>query len=78
MRRTRLFHFAAADTSPTAHNTYLVAHQLYGKSSSDAYKAHLSAGARCVEIDAWPSDNPMEPKVTHGMTLTDVRAETIV
>ncbi|PWN98804.1 PLC-like phosphodiesterase [Tilletiopsis washingtonensis] len=55
----------------SSHNTYLVAHQLYGKSSSDAYKAHLSAGARCVEIDAWPSDNPMEPKVTHGMTLTD-------
>ncbi|KAK4173382.1 PLC-like phosphodiesterase [Triangularia setosa] len=54
----------------SSHNTYLRAHQLYGKSDVDAYKTILTAGARCVEIDAWdnPSD-PSEPKVTHGYTL---------
>lgn len=27
-----------------------------------SYKHHLSAGARCVEIDAWDSDDKEEPK----------------
>lgn len=53
----------------SSHNTYLMAHQLYGSSSADAYKATLKAGARCVEIDAWNGDNKEEPKVTHGWTL---------
>lgn len=53
----------------SSHNTYLMAHQLYGSSSADAYKATLKAGARCVEIDAWDGDNKDEPKVTHGWTL---------
>ncbi|KAF6826647.1 1-phosphatidylinositol-bisphosphate phosphodiesterase gamma 2 [Colletotrichum musicola] len=54
----------------SSHNTYLLAHQLYGSSSAEAYEETLRAGARCVEIDAW--DNPEdkdEPKVTHGYTL---------
>ncbi|CEH18641.1 Phosphoinositide-specific phospholipase C [Ceraceosorus bombacis] len=55
----------------SSHNTYLVSKQLYGKSDANAYKAHLQAGARCVEIDAWDNDqSPDEPKVTHGYTLT--------
>ncbi|ETN44406.1 uncharacterized protein HMPREF1541_10586 [Cyphellophora europaea CBS 101466] len=54
----------------SSHNTYLLAHQLYGSSSATAYERALKAGARCVEIDAWDGDDPEEPKVTHGYTLT--------
>ncbi|KAI8246557.1 1-phosphatidylinositol 4,5-bisphosphate phosphodiesterase 1 [Colletotrichum sp. SAR 10_96] len=54
----------------SSHNTYLLAHQLYGSSSAGAYEDTLRAGARCVEIDAWDNpDNKDEPKVTHGYTL---------
>ncbi|KAK3373068.1 PLC-like phosphodiesterase [Lasiosphaeria ovina] len=54
----------------SSHNTYLLAHQLFGASSAGAYEATLAAGARCVEIDAWDNpDDPAEPKVTHGWTL---------
>lgn len=54
----------------SSHNTYLLAHQLYGSSSASAYETTLLAGARCVEIDAWDNDqNKDEPKVTHGYTL---------
>lgn len=55
----------------SSHNTYLVGKQLYGSADSMSYKHHLAAGARCVEIDAWDSDNKAEPKVTHGFTLTE-------
>lgn len=54
----------------SSHNTYLLAHQLYGKSSASAYETALTTGSRCIEIDAW--DDPEcadEPKVTHGYTL---------
>jgi phosphatidylinositol phospholipase C, delta len=54
----------------SSHNTYLLAHQLYGTSSAEAYKTALDTGSRCVEIDAWDNeDNKDEPKVTHGYTL---------
>ncbi|KAK8929771.1 hypothetical protein H634G_01642 [Metarhizium anisopliae BRIP 53293] len=54
----------------SSHNTYLMAHQLYGSSSASAYETTLKTGSRCVEIDAWDnSANPEEPKVTHGFTL---------
>ncbi|CDS00652.1 related to 1-phosphatidylinositol-4,5-bisphosphate phosphodiesterase delta 1 [Sporisorium scitamineum] len=54
----------------SSHNTYLLAHQLYGSSSAVAYEHVLVTGARCVEIDAWDNeDDPLEPKVTHGYTL---------
>ncbi|KAK1996505.1 phosphatidylinositol-specific phospholipase C [Colletotrichum falcatum] len=54
----------------SSHNTYLLAHQLFGSSSAEAYDETLRAGARCVEIDAWDNpDNKDEPKVTHGYTL---------
>lgn len=54
----------------SSHNTYLLAHQLYGTSSATAYETALKAGARCVEIDAWDNDEDKEePKVTHGYTL---------
>jgi len=54
----------------SSHNTYLLAHQLYGGSSAEGYVQALRAGARCVEIDAWDGDNKDEPEVTHGYTLT--------
>ncbi|KAI9903712.1 hypothetical protein N3K66_000241 [Trichothecium roseum] len=55
----------------SSHNTYLLAHQLYGESCASGYETALRTGSRCVEIDAWDdSDNPLEPKVTHGFTLT--------
>lgn len=54
----------------SSHNTYLVAHQLYGTSCATAYETAIKTGSRCVEIDAWDnSENPDEPKVTHGFTL---------
>ncbi|KAL7924348.1 putative phospholipase C [Trichoderma austrokoningii] len=54
----------------SSHNTYLLANQLYGKSSPSAYETALTTGSRCVEIDAWDnSDDIDEPKVTHGFTL---------
>ncbi|KAI1760510.1 PLC-like phosphodiesterase [Hypoxylon sp. FL1150] len=54
----------------SSHNTYLLGHQLLGKSSATAYEAALNTGSRCVEIDAWDNeDNKDEPKVTHGYTL---------
>ncbi|KAJ4269904.1 hypothetical protein NW762_001573 [Fusarium torreyae] len=54
----------------SSHNTYLMAHQLYGTSCATAYETALRTGARCVEIDAWDnSDDRDEPKVTHGYTL---------
>ncbi|KAI6750981.1 hypothetical protein HG530_014431 [Fusarium avenaceum] len=54
----------------SSHNTYLMAHQLYGSSCATAYETALRTGARCVEIDAWDnSDDRDEPKVTHGYTL---------
>ncbi|KAK6437374.1 hypothetical protein LTR95_006433 [Oleoguttula sp. CCFEE 5521] len=54
----------------SSHNTYLLAHQLYGSSSTTAYGLAIGTGARCVEIDAWDNEeHPDEPKVTHGYTL---------
>ncbi|KAL7627866.1 hypothetical protein AAE478_002061 [Parahypoxylon ruwenzoriense] len=54
----------------SSHNTYLLGHQLHGKSSAAAYETALNTGSRCVEIDAWDDeDNKAEPKVTHGYTL---------
>ncbi|KAI0398979.1 PLC-like phosphodiesterase [Xylaria palmicola] len=54
----------------SSHNTYLLGHQLSGRSSAAAYESTLLTGARCVEIDAWDnSENKDEPKVTHGYTL---------
>ncbi|KAI2602394.1 PLC-like phosphodiesterase [Hypoxylon sp. NC1633] len=54
----------------SSHNTYLLGHQLHGKSSAAAYETALNAGSRCVEIDAWDNeDDKEEPKVTHGYTL---------
>lgn len=37
----------------SSHNTYLMAHQLYGSSDASAYEIALRTGSRCVEIDAW-------------------------
>ncbi|OTB02480.1 hypothetical protein M426DRAFT_322579 [Hypoxylon sp. CI-4A] len=54
----------------SSHNTYLLGHQLHGKSSAAAYETALNTGSRCVETDAWDDEEDKnEPKVTHGYTL---------
>ncbi|KAK6499098.1 hypothetical protein TWF481_011668 [Arthrobotrys musiformis] len=54
----------------SSHNTYLLDHQLYGKSTVQGYVNVLQKGCRCVEIDCWDGDDG-EPKVDHGWTLTE-------
>jgi phosphatidylinositol phospholipase C delta len=52
----------------SSHNTYLMAHQLYGESDASAYEIALNTGSRCVEIDAWDNDeNKDEPKVRNPL-----------
>lgn len=50
----------------SSHNTYLMAHQLYGASSAAAYETTLKAGARCIEIDVWYV--PLPQSKTHSLT----------
>src|SRR5882757_3722634 len=45
-----------------------MARQLLGHSTAAAYTHVLTHGARCVEIDVWPSANG--PIVTHGHTFS--------
>ncbi|KAJ3714187.1 PLC-like phosphodiesterase [Lentinula raphanica] len=54
----------------SSHNTYLLSRQLVGRASAESYTHALSRGARCVEIDVWPSSSPEGLVVTHGDTLT--------
>ncbi|KAL4455458.1 hypothetical protein ABPG74_012610 [Tetrahymena malaccensis] len=51
----------------SSHNTYLMANQLTGESSVQAYVNAFRKGCRCIEIDVWDGS---EPIVTHGFTLT--------
>jgi hypothetical protein len=53
----------------SSHNTYLVGHQLYGKSGLEGYQRAIEMGCRCIEIDCW-NGKEGEPIVTHGHTLT--------
>lgn len=53
----------------SSHNTYLIGHQITGKSSVEIYRQTLLSGCRCVELDFWNGGKTEEPIIVHGYTF---------
>ncbi|KAG5640769.1 hypothetical protein DXG03_007249 [Asterophora parasitica] len=54
----------------SSHNTYLVGHQLVGESTIEGYIRALLHSCRSVELDIYDGEQPSEPQIFHGKTLT--------